>query len=345
MKSLKQIEDNRNELAISFVRLARKPVKDVTKCDIKILKNYKTVMETVSRTTTYNKGQGFLWVNKGQGTKTVYDRIAKTVPLDDTVEKHCWTEKDRNDLDAIEKKMQQINIAVNQTVPGYLSVMKKLHENMRDRSSYAGKIAGIIAKRGQYDASLSRRDNAVMGLMHADAAMRLVKTLFLDAKYFWRDQKKFMQEYLKKPAGSTQYGPDSTSIKVGDKVGEIMGLKDKDQWRVDMIETGMYWLVFGRLNSLGYQILEEGKQRINEVFTAKVPTEEERKVILGKANEVMDEIREYHAKLKQVETANKLYGDKVLRKFLEKFGDKEDIESFDPIVTTTAVVVAGSGSK
>ena len=80
------------------------------------------------------------------------------------------------------------------------------------------------------------------------------------------------------------------------------------------------FLVFGRLNSLGYQILEEGKQRINEVFTAKVPTEEERKVILGKANEVMDEIRAYHAKLKQVETANKLYGDKVLRKFLEKFG-------------------------
>jgi len=341
MKSLKQIENNRNEMAIQFVRLARKPVKDVTKCDIKILKNYKTVMEMVSKTTVYNKGQGFLWADKGQGTKTVWDRRAKTSPLNDTVEKHCWTEKDKNDLMAIEKKMQQINIMVNQTLPGYLSVMKKLHENMRDRSSYAGKIAAIISKRGQYEASWTDRDNAYMGLIHAEASLRLIKTIFLDVEAFWRDQKEFMKEYLAKPPGSTQYGPDATDVTVGDKVGEIMGLKDKEQWRVDMIETGMYWLVFGRLNSLGYQTLGEAKDRINAVFSAKVPTPEERKQILGTAEDVMTEIRKYHAAIKEAETADKLYSDKVLRKLLEKFGDKEDQENFDPLVTTTAVVVAG----
>ena len=131
MVRLKKIEQDRNTLAVEFVRLARTSVSKVEKCDSKVLQNYKTVTDYVYKTTKYNKGTGWFWTSKGEGTKTTRDEIKKNVRLSDTIDRRCWIEKDKTHLEEMKKKMELINERINATRPG-----TNIYLYMCDTSTY-----------------------------------------------------------------------------------------------------------------------------------------------------------------------------------------------------------------
>jgi len=334
IKSLKNIEQQRNTLAVEFVRLARTNVRTHEKCDVTVLQNYKTVTNYIKKTAVYNKGSTWYGRNKGQGTTTTTDEVKEAVRISDTMKKRCWTQKDKTHLDELEKKMNLINEQINATRPGYLTLMKQLHETQRDRSSMASMIAKAVTEQGQFNAAQGDHTNALKGLNTASTSLKMVKTIFLESAKFWKRQKQFIIDYLRAPAGATKTGDNSVPISSGPIIANIIGTRDNKVWRDTMIETGMYWIVFGRLSSMGYVTMNEAKNAINRVYVSQMDNES-RQRILGKAQDVMDKIEAFRANLELVEKAKDSEMDEALKSIYQQLGEDPNFERLVPLVTTT----------
>merc|ERR1719474_1134657 len=95
-----------------------------------------------------------------------------------------------------------------------------------------------ISKIGYFnDVVKSDYNTAVKGLAYTTASLKLVKTIFLEAKYFWQSQVKFIKDNL---------APRDTADSL---IDEILQEKPANQiYKERALRTGMNWLAFGSVS-------------------------------------------------------------------------------------------------
>ena len=80
--------------------------------------------------------------------------------------------------------------------PSFVKFLQTLHDTQVNRSSLAGNIAKNMAKLKQFGTKSEEYESGQYALMLVASSLKLIKTVFMEAQYFWKDQVEFIKNYL-----------------------------------------------------------------------------------------------------------------------------------------------------
>lgn len=315
-KRLVSVGINRAKFTAKFLILAGTEVADTQKCDSKVLQNYKDVTNYVTNYIKYSKGSfgvklgvdtpkggGNLGIDVKlpDGLKKWTDKKITSEKASQTISRHCWTAKDDISMKDLDNKLKAM-IAENANMrQEYLQLLNKLKEAQDSRIDLVVGITEGVGKMGYFNNVVkSDYDTAVTGLAYTTASLKLVKTIFLEAKYFWESQKEFVNDKLAVRQDADALIDEILQEKSGTRVYKERALR-----------TGMNWLAFGTVSLTMYNTIKREKDRVTESLIT-VLTPKNKKKILKKANKVIKQIAVLRSTIqKNLDAQTKEMGEKV----------------------------------
>jgi hypothetical protein len=139
---------------------------------------------------------------------------------------------------------------------------------------------------------MEKEQRVVNSLALVIDALKLVKTIMIEAEDFWNDQAKFINKTNTEPNFLT------TAIgEVREETAEERQKREEDEDE-EFFKIGLNWLVCGKLSVLAYEENEKNKKKVNSVFLSHI-TERKKKEVLDSARSMINDITALHERIKE----------------------------------------------